>query len=236
MTETKPVLYLLPGLVCDETIWRHQVAGLSDHYDVRVPDYRHCDSIQGMAEVVLKTAPETIALAGHSMGGRVALEIVRRQQREITHLALLDTAAGPAVESEFDKRMAWVRLAEQQGMQVLADTWLPPMLHPDRVHDKILVQELKAMIGRFTPGEFAGEIKALLERPDAMPVLTRIRCPVLVVCGRQDAWRSVEQHAELAAMVPGAAFEVIEDCGHMSTIERPAEVTACLRGFLGLPV
>ena len=117
-------------------------------------------------------------------------------------------------------------------MKALADVWLPPMLHPDRVHDKILVQELEAMIQDFTPAQFTGEIRALLERPDATPVLGQIDCPTLVLCGRQDAWRTVEQHAELALMIPNATFEVVEDCGHMSTIERPDDVTTRLRRFL----
>ena len=232
MNGNKPALYLLSGLLCDETIWRYQVDALSDQYNVRVPDYRDCDSIAAMAEVVLNGAPESFAVAGHSMGGRVALEVVRQKNRSVTHLALLDTAAGPAAETEYEKRMAWVRLAEEKGMKALADVWLPPMLHPDRVHDKILVQELEAMIQDFTPAQFTGEIRALLERPDATPVLGQIDCPTLVLCGRQDAWRTVEQHAELALMIPNATFEVVEDCGHMSTIERPDDVTTRLRRFL----
>ena len=184
-----------------------------------------------MAEVVLAAAPGRFALAGHSMGGRVALEIVRQKQQQITHLALLDTATGPAADTEYEKRMAWVKLAEEQGMKALAEVWLPPMLHPDRVHDKILVGELEAMIQRFTPAQFAGQIRALLARPDATPVLAQIGCPALVLCGRQDAWRTVEHHAELASRISGAVLEIIEDCGHMSTIERPEEVTARLRRF-----
>ena len=231
MSEEKPVVYLLPGLLCDRTIWRDQVVGLAEQFDVRVPDYRDCDSIGAMAQVVLEAAPPQFALAGHSMGGRVALEIVRQKSQRITRLALLDTAAGPAAAAEYDKRMAWVRLAEEQGMKALAGVWLPPMLHPDRVHDKLLVGELEAMIQDFTPAQFAGQIRALLRRPDAVPVLGRVSCPALVICGRQDAWRTVEQHAELASRIPGAALEVIEDCGHMSTVERPVEVTALLRRF-----
>lgn len=232
LTGKKPVLFLLPGLLCDAAIWRYQIEGLSDRFDVRVPDYRNCDSIAAMADEVLSGAPDRLALAGHSMGGRVALEILHQKKCFVTHVALLDTAAGPAAAAEYEKRMAWVRLAQEKGMKALADVWLPFMLHPDRYHDKILVRELEAMVQRFTLAQFAGEIQALLERPDATPVLAEITCPALVLCGRQDTWRTVEQHAELASMIPNARFEIVDNCGHMSTLERPVEVTACLRRFL----
>lgn len=230
MTE-KQVLYLLPGLLCDATVWRHQVEDLADIAEPRVPDYRDCDSITAMAERVLADAPASFAVAGHSMGGRVALELFRLAGERISRLALLDTATGPAAEHEEEKRMAWVSLAKAEGMAALADTWLPPMVHPER-HDDALMGELTAMIEGFTPEQFHGQIRALLGRPDATPLLGRIRCPALVVCGRQDSWRSPESHAEMAAAIADCVFEVIEDCGHMAPIERPSEVTASLRRWL----
>lgn len=228
MTE-KSTLYLLPGLLCDKTVWRHQMDHLSDLAHVSVPDYRDCDSITAMAESVLADTPASFAVAGHSMGGRVALELFRLAGERITRIALLDSATGPAAADEEEKRMGWVELAREEGMAALADTWLPPMVHPDRLEDRVLMETLKTMIEHFTPDQFHGEIRALLARPDATPLLARIRCPALVLCGRQDSWRSPESHAEMAAAIPGAQFEIVEDCGHMAPIEKPAEVTAALR-------
>lgn len=231
MTE-QTELYLLPGLLCDETVWRHQIDHLSDLARISVPDYRDCDSITAMAETVLADAPDSFTVAGHSMGGRVALELFRLAGERVTRIALLDSATGPAAAGEEEKRMGWVELAREEGMAALADTWLPPMIHPDRREDPVFMDSLKTMIGRFTPDQFHGEIRALLERPDATSLLARIHCPALVLCGRQDSWRSPESHAEMAAAIPGAQFEIVEDCGHMAPVEKPEVVTAALRRWL----
>lgn len=228
----KPTLYLLPGLLCDETVWRHQMDHLAGLAHVVVPDYRDCDSIIAMAESVLAGTPDSFAVAGHSMGGRVALELFRLAGEQISRLALLDTATGPAAAQEREKRMGWVNLAREEGMAALADTWLPRMVHPDRHNDEALMGELKAMVEGFEREAFDSEIQALLERPDATPLLAGIDCPVLVLCGRQDSWRSPESHAEMAAAIPGAVLEIIEECGHMAPIEQPEAVTACLRRWL----
>jgi pimeloyl-ACP methyl ester carboxylesterase len=228
----KPVLYLLPGLLCDATVWRHQVDHLVDLAEVRVPDYRDCDSLTAMAEHVLNDAPECFAVAGHSMGGRVALEIVRKARERVTHLALLDTATHPTAESEYAKRLGWVDLARREGMTALEEVWLPPMVHPDRLGDADLMQPLKAMVESYTPEQFAGEIHALLERPDATPVLAAITCPTLVLCGREDAWSTLEGHRKIAAAIAGSRMLVIEHCGHFAPIEQPEAVTGALRDWL----
>lgn len=228
----KPTLFLLPGLLCDATVWRHQVEHLADVARVVVPDYRDCDRLAAMADRVLERAPECFAVAGHSMGGRVALEIMRKAGARVSHLALLDTAVHPTAESEYDKRLGWVDLARREGMGALVEVWLPPMVHPDRLDDTGLMQPLRAMVESFTPDQFAGEIHALLERPDATPVLATIDCPTLVLCGRQDAWSTLAIHEQMAAAITGSRLEVIEDCGHFAPIERPEAVTRALRSWL----
>ena len=231
MTE-KPALYLLPGLLCDETVWRHQAQHLADVADVTVADYRDCDAIPDMAARVLEQAPPRFAIAGHSLGGRVALEILRAAPERVTHLALLDTATGPARDSEYEKRMGWVELARREGMAALVEAWLPPMVHPDRIGDEQLMQPLAAMIQTYTLEQFAGEIKALLQRPDATPLLSGISCTTLVLCGRQDSWSTLEGHKEIAAAIHGSRLVIIEGCGHMSPIEQPEAVTRALRDWL----
>ena len=182
-----------------------------------------------MAEHVLGDAPRTFALAGHSMGGRVALEIYRLAPERVERLALLDTAAHPAAPGEEDKRRELIDLAKRDGMDALAARWLPPMLHP---HHGGLYDELASMVKRATPVSFENQQRALLDRPDARPVLLRVDCPALVLCGREDTWSPVRQHEEMAAAIRGAKLVVIEECGHMSPVEQPAAVTAAMRDWL----
>ena len=106
------------------------------------------------------------------------------------------------------------------------------MLHPDRLADHALIDPLRAMICRATPAQFEGQQHALIQRPDATSFLPHIACPTAVICGRQDAWSPVAQHEAMAAAIPGAVLTVIEDCGHMSNVERPVELTAALRAWI----
>ena len=121
-------------------------------------------------------------------------------------------------------------------MGAVARAWLPPMLHPDRRDDGALLAPLVAMVERSTPASFREQQEALLSRPDATPVLATITCPTLVLVGREDPWSPLVQHEALAAAVAGAMLAVIEHCGHMSTMERPAEVTAALQAWLAASV
>jgi pimeloyl-ACP methyl ester carboxylesterase len=194
-----------------------------------------------MAERVLAAAPVSFALAGHSMGGRVALEIVRRAPERVQRLALLDTGcrplpSGKAADDERAGRYGLLGIARRDGMRAMGRTWVQRMVHPDRLDDTILIDAILAMIERHTPDRFEAQIEALLARPDAEPVLRSIDCPTLVLCGRQDAWSPVAQHEEIAAMVPSATLEVIDDCGHMAPMERPVEVGSALVRWLHIAV
>ncbi|NIJ81378.1 alpha/beta fold hydrolase [Xanthomonas cannabis] len=228
----KPPLLLLCGLLCDAAIWQPQREALGDLAEVQVLDFPGFDSIVQMATHVLAGAPPQFALAGHSMGGRVALEIMRQAPQRVTRLALLDTGIAPRREGEREERQALVDLARTQGMQALASAWLPPMLHPDRVDDAALMERLTAMVQRQSPQGFAGQVTALLERPDAAPVLARIRCPTLLGVGRQDAWSPLARHQDMARHIPQARLVVFEDSGHMAPVEAPVAVTAALRDWL----
>jgi pimeloyl-ACP methyl ester carboxylesterase len=224
-----PVTYLIPGLLCDDFVWRHQKAALAGYGEVRIPELWRFRSLTAMAEQVLQDAPRTFNLAGHSMGGRVALEIYRLAPERVERLALLDTAAHPAAPGEEEKRQELVDLARREGMAALAARWLPPMLHP---HHGGLYDELAAMVRRATPESFENQQRALLDRPDARPVLLRVDCPALVLCGREDAWSPVALHEEMAAAIRGARLVVTEECGHMSTVEQAEAVTAAMRDWL----
>jgi pimeloyl-ACP methyl ester carboxylesterase len=228
----KQLVFLLPGLLCDEAIWRSQARLLSESHDVRVPHFFGYDSIPAMARAVLSMAPERFSLAGHSMGGRVAIEIMNQAPQRVERLALLDTGVHGVRPTERGARQELVDLAFSEGMEALAARWLPPMLAPDRVGDVAMVEEITAMICRATPLVFARQVRALLTRPSAKSVLSRIACPVQVIVGRQDNWSPVAQHEEIVAAVRGAKLSVIEDCGHMAPLEQPQAVGDILAGWL----
>ncbi|PZN34729.1 MAG: alpha/beta hydrolase [Proteobacteria bacterium] len=231
-------LVLVPGLMCDATVWEHQSATLGALAEVRVAELGGLDSIERMAQAVLQQAPaERFALAGHSMGGRVAIEVVRQAPERVTALALLDTgyrplAAGERGEREIATRQRLLELARTAGVRAMAKEWLVNMVHPERRSDRVLNERIIEMMARRTAEDFAAQIRALLGRPDAGKVLPTVRCRTLVLCGREDSWAPVEQHREIAALVPRSQLTVIPDCGHMSTMERPEAVSEALGAWL----
>ncbi|AKO05680.1 alpha/beta fold hydrolase [Xanthomonas oryzae pv. oryzicola] len=231
-SSSRPVLLLLCGLLCDAAIWQPQRAALRDLADVQVVDFAGFDSITQMAAHVLAIAPPQFALAGHSMGGRVALEIVRQAPARLLRLALLDTGIAPRRDGEREERLRLVRLAHAQGMHALAQRWLPPMLHPDHTADAELMDGLVAMVQRQSAQSFAGQTNALLKRLDATPLLAQIACPTLLGVGRQDAWSPLARHQDMARQIPKARLAIFEDCGHMAPVEAPAAVSGALRDWL----
>ena len=226
-------LILLPGLLCDATVWAPQKEVLSGEF--RVTAWRHFhghDSLGGMAREVVDEAPQRFALAGHSMGGRVALEIMRTAPERVERLALFDTTATPATADEPQQRQEMIELARKQGMAAFAARWLPMIVHPQRLHERQFIKALTGMICRATPQIFERQAAALLKRPDYRALLPQITCPTLVACGRDDLWSPVAPHEEIAAAIPGAKLALIDNCAHMATVEAPAEVAGLLRAWL----
>ena len=171
------------------------------------------------------------------MGGRVALEVYRRAPERVARIALLNTgylplAAGAAGQEETRKRGELVALAKSQGMRAMLREWLPPMIDARRIHDTVLVDAIMEMMSRKTPEIFAAQVRALLARPDASPVLEQIQCPALLITGREDGWSGPAPHQAMAAKIAGSQLVIVPDSGHMSTMERPAEVSAALRAWL----
>jgi pimeloyl-ACP methyl ester carboxylesterase len=210
---------------------------LADIAAVRVANNGDTDSLGALAESIIAQAPPRFALAGHSMGGRIALEVARRVPERLIGLALLDTgyealAPGEAGEREAAGRHALLAMARREGMRSMARTWLQGMVYPPRLSDEELVEPILDMFERRTPNLFALQIKALLARPDATSVLPTLQCPTLVLCGREDTWAPPSRHAVMAKMIRHSTLEIIPDCGHMSPLERPRAVNQALRRWL----
>jgi pimeloyl-ACP methyl ester carboxylesterase len=231
---TQPLqIVLLPGLLCDASVWAEQVAALESYADVAVADFSQEDSLEGMARVALALRKGPIVVVGHSMGARVALEMVRLAPERITRLCLMDTGVHPKRDGEEAQRQVLVDLAFEQGMQALADRWLPPMVHEARVNDRGLMEPLRAMVLRASPEQHQRQIRALVTRPDPRPLLPTMTCPTLVMVGRHDRWSPLSQHEEIAALIPNAELVVVEESGHMATVEQPEQVSRALLRWLG---
>jgi pimeloyl-ACP methyl ester carboxylesterase len=230
-------LVLLPGLLCDEEVWQGQIDALRDVAECTCMDWGHLDSILGMAERVLRLAPDRFSLAGHSMGGRVAFQVVHLAPQRVSRLALFNTGADPkpagAVgEEEERKRRALLEIAKERGMRAMALEWLPPMMKPGRMADAALVESIVSMIARKTPKIYEMQMLALLGRPDARPVLPRIACPTLLLTGREDGWSPPARHEQMAAAIPNSRVAIVPDSAHMAPMEQPAAVAAAMREWL----
>ncbi len=229
-------LVLAPGLMCDAAVWQAQIAAFETRRSIQVIDYGLLDSLPVMAAQLLQQAPPTFALAGHSMGGRVALEVMRLAPERVTHLALLDTGChalpeGEAAAKERAMRLGFLRLAQESGVAAMARSWLRNMVHPDRLSDVHLVETITNMFARKSVEVFAAQINALLTRPEAFPLLAQIRCPTLVLCGNEDVNSPPAANLEMAGAIAGDQLDIIPHCGHMAPMERPEAVNDALRNL-----
>ncbi len=217
------------------------MASLADVVDPICMEWRpEHNSIVAMAEAVLRWAPPTFALAGHSMGGRVAFQILRLAPERVTKVALFNTGSdarlpGEAGENEERSRRRLLEMARSEGMRAMTVEWLKGMLPPYRQDDTALVEEIIGMFERKSPDLFEIQMLALLGRPNATPLLAGIHCPALVLTGRDDAWSTPARHLDMAQLIPKSELVLIPKCGHMSIMERPEEVTAAMRAWLARP-
>ena len=230
----KQPLVLLPGLLCDAALWKPQLADLADIADFFVADFTNQDSIGEMAASVLRSVSwQKFALAGLSMGGYVALEIMRQAPQRVTRLALLDTRFRAELPEETKRRRELMQLAQiGRDFTPVTNRMLPLLLHPSRVNEVSLVELIRDMAQRIGIEAYLRQQNAIIARPDYRALLPTIKCPTLVLCGRQDRLTPLDNSEEMARAIPGAELEVVEECGHMSTLERPAEVNSALRRWL----
>jgi len=202
-----------------------------------VIDYQGANTLVHMAELLLSQAPDQFLLAGHSMGGRVALEVLRMAPQRVSGVILMDTGylpkvAGAVGEEEVRKRLALLQIAQEQGVRAMAQEWVKGMVHPARLTDQSLIGDILDMFDRKNSDIFARQLLALIHRPDATPVLQALTMPTLILCGAQDAWSPPSQHIEMHQFVPHAQLAVIENAGHMATMEKPEAVAVAMSNWL----
>ena len=230
----RPTLILLPGLLCDAQLWAPQAQALADIADCRVADMTLDGSIAGMAARVLKDAPERFSLAGLSMGGYAAFEVMRQAPERVERLALLDTSAKPDMPERTAARRELVARAGEgvAAFAAVVEGHLKTFVHPDRLSDEALMATIRASAMNVGAECYARQQGAIMARADQVPQLGAIPCPTLVLVGREDALTPVSEHELIAGAIPGADLQIIEDCGHLTTLERPDAVNAALRAWL----
>src|SRR5690242_8584956 len=202
MSRSKEALVLLPGFLCDRTVWQQQIDSLSDIADSTCADYGTLNSLPAMAELVLRTAPPQFSVAGHSMGGRIALEVFRLAPERVRRIAIFNSGTVPRAEGaagaeEERGRRRLLGLARSAGMRAMALDWVKGMIAPPRLADTALVESIVQMFERKTPAVFEAQMNALLGRPDARPLLSRIHCPALFLSGREDGWSTPAAHQQM---------------------------------------
>lgn len=225
-------LILGPGLMNTPRLWDHQIKHLADIADIRIVDTRQDASLVDMAQRMLDAAPPTFAYAGLSMGGYMAFEMMRMAPERVVKLALLDTAAYNDTPERSAIRRDMIALAEKGDFETVKRNTMPIFLSPQRLQDREIVGIATGMCDEVGPQVFVQQMTAIMQRRDSRETLRDSRVPTLVICGRQDQGTPLAASEEIAAGIPGARLAVVEDCGHLSTIEQPQAVTALLRDWL----
>ncbi len=233
-------LVLVPGMVCDARVFAPQINALSREVAVQVAAPVHGETIRDMAAEILETAPPRFALAGHSMGGIVAMEIIRRAPERVSRLALLSTTPLPDTPAQAAWREPVIvraqagRLAEAVAEVVTRDSLAPQHGEADRPGQILTL--LKEMAEDFGADMFVRHQRALQRRPDAQRTLQKLKVPTMVLCGAHDRLTPPKRHENMAELIPGAELVVLPNAGHMPTLECPDEVTIGLRAWMQMPL
>ena len=220
---------ILPGLLEDADAFETVIEGLKDVATCVVADLTRADTIAGLAQEALKQAPwEKFLLAGHSMGGYVALEVMRQAPQRVTALALLNTHARPDTPESTENRRRLMALAERD-FEAVSTTLLPRLMNKEHLEDPLLTGTIGQMALAIGKDSFRRQEEAIIGRIDSRPFLKDIRCPTLVVAAAEDQLMPVAVLKEMADGIPGARLEVVEDSGHMTTLEHPERIVELLR-------
>jgi len=232
MPEPLPIV-LVPGLNCSARLYAEQVPALWQFGPVTVADHRRDDTMDAIAARILAAAPPRFALAGLSMGGYIALAMQRQAPERVVRLAVLDSQARADSPEQSERRRTLIALAESGRFSEVIELLFPVFIHRNRHGDEALRQTVSLMAQENGPAAFVRQQRAIITRSDCRPLLGAITCPTLVLVGDGDELTPPALSQELAAGIPGARLLVVPDCGHLSSLERPAAVNAALAAWLG---
>ena len=232
---TEPVLFL-PGMMSDARVFLPQIVALSRDRAVQVANMTAAGTVEELAEHVLTTAPAKFALAGHGLGGVVAMEVLRKARDRVTRLALLDTNAQSETPTIAAAREAQIVMAKAGRLRdAVCDRVKPTDLAPGPRNAGILKLLLDMAI-EIGPEAYVRQCRLMQRRPDQQKTLRMLRAPALVICGAQDAMTPLRRHEFIATLIPYARLEVVPDAGHFPMLEQPAETTRLLREWLSQPL
>ena len=228
----RPALIMLSGHLCSEKLWENQIKAFAGDYTCLPYVFRQGDSIENFAQQVLDTAPASFSLAGLSMGGYVAFEIMRRAPLRVERLALLDTSAEADTPERTAQRYVDMKAADDLGLEGFAKTLPTRWMHPVQANKEVFRESIVEMV--MSVGHLAQkqQARALMNRVDSFPTLATIKCPTLILCGREDLPTPLSMHKDMARCIPVSHLEIIEQCGHLSTMEQPVAVNAALSQWL----
>jgi pimeloyl-ACP methyl ester carboxylesterase len=229
MTTPLPFL-LVPGLLCDAALWTDQRWALGRDRPVQVVEHRTGSSIATIAAMALSAAPPRFALAGLSMGGYVALEMLRQAPERVERIALLDTNAHADPEDASARRRAQVTQAHSGGLDSVLDGLVSVLIAP--ANQAAIGPILRAMAHRSGVDVFARQQAAIIGRADQRDWLRSVRCPALILCGALDAVTPPAKHEEMAALIPGAELVIVSEAGHLAPLEAPTAVTDAMQAWL----
>lgn len=225
-------IVLIPSQLCTELVFEPQMPVLSTLGRPRVFVQRDHDNVGAMAQSVLDASPERFTLITHGMGGFVAFEMLRRAPKRIGKLVLMSALAPADTPKQTERRMGYIRLVEQGRFDGIIEERIPMLVHPSRVGDAALTATLRRMASDTGAEVFQRQQRAIMARPDSRPMLASIACPTMLVFGRQDAITTIEHQNEMRNAILDVRLEIIEECGHMMTLEKAGEVNGLLERFL----
>ena len=236
---SKPNLILIPGLVCNAKLWRHQIEALEDTHNIVVVNHDHAEGLVSLAQSVLDLVDGDFSIAGHSMGGYVTFEVWRQavrmmEDQRITRMALLGTQARTDDAAMEKSRRDFIKLARRGKFKGMSPVLLQNFLAPDSLKNKEVTSLVYEMAEETGPDGFINQAEIILERPDSRATLLEITCPTMVLVGDKDQRTPPELAEEMARCIPKAELVTVDNCGHLPMIEQPEAVTRAMKDWLGV--
>jgi pimeloyl-ACP methyl ester carboxylesterase len=224
---------IFPGHLCNGRLFAHQIESLADVAQIHVVDLYTHDSVAALAKDALSSLPQHFVLMANSMGGAVAFEVLRQARHRVRALILIGTTCRPETPVQNSRRAETLVLAQNEDWKAIADLYAPVFFAPqNRAHNPALDETLAQMIVGAGEPSIRRQQRAFAARPNSTATLAKIDCPTLVICGREDTITPLELSEEIVAGVHHAELVVVDECGHVPTVERPELTTQIIRDWM----